>query len=78
MQNFSFYWNPNDEDEILDESLECPKSAEMISALETLSMFGVFTDAAVNDDAMSLTCKIEKLLINRRQQKKITDFFPRL
>ena len=66
----------NYEDEILDESLECPKSAEVMSALETLSMFGMFTDAAVNDDVMSLTCKIKKLLINRRKQKK--NFFSRL
>ena len=45
-------------------------------AVDTPAMFEMFTDIDVNDDYITLTTKIKKLIISRRQQKEITyNFF---
>ena len=41
-------------------------------AVDAPEIFGMFTDADVKDDGITLTTKVKKLIISRRQQKEIT------
>ena len=45
--------------EIVDESFQCPTGSLVMSALDTLSIFGMFNDASVTDEVMALASKIE-------------------
>ena len=68
--------NINVESEIADLFLEFQRSENVMLAVDTLSTFGMFTDADVKDNDITLTTKIKKLIISRRQQKEITyNFF---
>lgn len=57
------------------EPFQCPTKSVVMSALETLSIFGMCTDASVKDNVLALTSKIEKLSTKYCQPKKIADCF---
>ena len=42
---------------IVYESCPCPTASVVMSVLDTLSIFGMFNDASVKDDAMAWTSK---------------------
>ena len=54
--------------EIVNESIQCWTGSVVMSALDTLSMFGIFNDASVKDDIIAL-------LINLWKQTKIKNYF---
>ena len=61
--------------EKVDESFQCSTGFIIMSALDTLSIFGIFNDASVKYDLMVLISKIETLLTNREKQANIIHFF---
>ena len=64
--------NINIESEIPDSFLEFQRSENVMLAVDAPEIFGMFTDADVKDDGITLTTKVKKLIIIRRQQKEIT------
>ena len=54
--------------EIVHEYFQCPTGSVVMSALDTLSIFGIFNYASVKGAVMALTSKIKTLLINRRNR----------
>ena len=70
------YLNTDWEDlDVVNELFECPTSSVVISALQTLYVLGIGTDASVKDNVMALASKIAKLSIRRCQQWSTTDYF---
>ena len=54
--------------EIVNESIQCWTGSVVMSALDTLSMFGIFNDASAKDDIIAL-------LINLWKQTNIKNYF---
>ena len=61
--------------EIVNEFYQCPTGSIVTSALDTLSIFGMFNDVYVKNNVTALTSKKETLLINPGKQINIKHYF---